>query len=381
MDKTRVLILGGAGNTGRLIARLLLEQTEAHLTLAGRNLAKTQALAAQLNARFSGQRVTAQTVDASDPDSLKAAMGLAGLVVVASSTSQYTSLVAQAALAGGVDYYDVLFSPAKLATLQALSSQIEAAGCCFITDGGFHPGLPAVMVRYAARQFDRLHTAHVGSVIKVDWAGLDMGTETVEELLSEFMHIRSLVYKNGIWQDAGMAAMLKPLYMDFGGEFGRQYCVAMFLEEMRPLPEIYPGLEETGFYVGGFNWFVDWIITPLALAALKVSPGKTLRPMARWMRWGLNTFSKPPYGTLLKADLAGTRQGKAHRVELSLYHLDGYLLTAIPVVACLKQILDGSARRPGLWLQAHIAEPGRLMQDMKQMGVEITERITLDDQT
>ena len=380
MDKTRILILGGTGNTGRLIARLLLEQTEVHLMLAGRNLAKAQSLAAQLNTRFEGQRVAAQAADASDPDSLKAVMGLADLAVVASSTSQYTSLVAQAALEKGVDYYDVLYSPTKLAALQALSGQIEASGCCFITDGGFHPGLPAAMVRYAARGFDRLRTAKVGSVIKVDWAGLDMGTETVDEFLSEFMSFKSLVYKDGSWQDAGMAAMLNPLRMDFGREFGRQYCVPMFLEEMRSLPEIYPGLAETGFYVGGFNWFVDWIITPLALAALKISPGKTLRPMARWIRWGLNTFSKPPYGTLLKAELSGTRQGRARRAELSLYHPDGYLLTAIPVVACLMQILDGSARRPGLWLQAHIAEPARLMQDMKLMGVEITEKISEYDE-
>jgi saccharopine dehydrogenase (NAD+, L-lysine-forming) len=374
MDKTKVLILGGYGNTGRLIARLLLEQTEAHLTLAGRSLAKAQALAAELNARFNDQRVTAQSADASDPESLKTAMQAADLVIVASSTSQFTSLVAQAALAVRMDYYDILFSSTKLAALQSLSSQIEAAGCCFVTDGGFHPGLPAAMVRYAAREFERLSIANVGSVIKVDWAGLDVGDETVKELLSEFMSFRSLVYQQGCWQDAGIAAMVQPLSMDFGREFGRQYCVPMFLEEMRCLPDLYPGLEQTGFYVGGFNWFVDWIITPLALVALKILPGKTLRPMARWMRWGLNTFSKPPYGTLLKAEISGTRQGKAQRAELSLYHADGYLLTAIPVVACLKQILDGSARRPGLWLQAHIAEPERLMRDMSQMGVNITER-------
>ena len=59
-------------------------------------------------------------------------------------------------------------------------------------------------------------------------------------------------------------------------------------------------------------------------------------------------------------------------LRITVYHPDGYVLTAAPMAACLLQMLDGSARRPGLHFQAMLAEPGRLLEDLRKMGVEVT---------
>lgn len=367
-----ILLLGGYGNTGRPLARLLLQETNARLVLAGRSAEKAASAANALNRIYTEERVVGIAADASDASSLKRAFQGVDLVVVASSTARYARQVAGAALETGIDYLDIQYSTQKIAALKSLAAQIEAAGRCFITDGGFHPGLPAALARYAVPFFDRLEKANVGSVLKQDWAGLNLPEDTLVELIEEINDFEPLLFKDGCWKKARLSGMLDYQSMDFGQTFGRQYCAPMFLEEMRSLPATIPSLKETGFFVGGFNWFVDWLVLPLAIIGLKVWPQGTSRPLAKLMRWGLNAFSRPPYGIVLKLEAQGIKDGQAKTMELSLYHPDGYLFTAIPVAACLLQYLDESIRRPGLWTQANLVEPGRLVQDMTRMGVQLT---------
>jgi saccharopine dehydrogenase-like NADP-dependent oxidoreductase len=376
VNKKPLLILGGYGTTGSLLAGLLLKETDLRLVLAGRNIQKAEVAAVELNRTCQEERVAGACADASDAASLKRVFQGVDMVVVASSTAKYAKEVAAAALETGIDYLDIQYSTQKVGVLKSMQDEIEAAGRCFITDGGFHPGLPAALVRYAAQYFDSLEKAVVGSVIKEDWRRLSVADDTLVELLEEINDFVPLIYKAGRWKKAGMYGMQDALTMDFGREFGKQYCVPMFLEEMRPLPESIPSLKETGFYVGGFNWFVDWLVLPLAAIGIKLWPRTALKPMGRLLRWSLNTFSKPPYGTMLKAEARGARDGRAKAMDITLYHEDGYVFTAIPVAACLLQYLDGSMKKPGLWTQANIVEPDRLIRDMERMGIEVKIQMT-----
>lgn len=371
MHTNSIFILGGYGNTGRLIASLLLQETDCRLVVAGRSLVKAEAVAATLNAHAGSPRVTAMAADAADVSSLRRAMAGCELAVIASSTADHVAEVARAALDTKTDYLDVQFATAKVHTLQRLASEIEAAGCCFITDGGFHPGLPAALVRHAAAQFDHLQTAVVASVIKGNWRRVEIGRSTAEEMVRELAGYQALEYRDGAWRQARWTSLWLPQTMDFGPPFGRQYAVPMFLEEMRALPALFPDLQAVSFNVGGFNWFVDMLVLPLAMAAMRIAPTQALSPMARWLLWGLQRFSRPPYGTVLRLEARGEVQGQPKRFNLTLSHADGYWFTAIPVAACLLQVLDGSARQPGLWFQASIVEPQRLLHDMQRMGITI----------
>lgn len=151
MTSKPILILGGYGNAGLMIARLLVSQTKIGMILAGRNGQRAKRAAAQLNAEFQTDCFSGMQVNAADKASLLQAFKNIQMVVVASSTVEFTSIVAQAALEAGIDYFDLQISvTAKHQVLEALRERILHSGRCFITDGGYRPGLPAALVRYAA---------------------------------------------------------------------------------------------------------------------------------------------------------------------------------------------------------------------------------------
>jgi len=365
MTKKTFLLLGGYGNVGRWLAELLLQETKVHLVLAGRAGDQAQKLADTLNQKFTTQRVTAKSLDAANFESLQRAFQGVDLVIVASSTLDYVNNVARAALEARIDYLDTqLSSPEKFHILESLRKDIEQAGCCFITDAGFHPGLPAALINYAARQFDRLEQAQVASLLQVNWQVLTFSEATWIEFLKELKNYQSLVWQGKQWLKPSWWSTKK---FDFGAPFGPRDCVPMFLEELRILPNSLPSLTEMGFYIAGFHWLSDYIFMPLSFLILSVAP-KAIKPVGKLYWWSLKTFSKPPFGTMLLLEASGWQGEQRATLRMTLFHEDAYVLTAASVVAGLLQYLE--VRKPGLWWQANLVEPQRLLKDLERMGIQ-----------
>jgi saccharopine dehydrogenase-like NADP-dependent oxidoreductase len=359
-----ILILGGTGFTGRLIARHLLERSDVIVTIASRHLEKAEEVAADLGRDQPG-RILAVKADAADAGSLRAAMTGQKLIVVAAPTTAHVATVAGLALELGVDYLDVQLGAKKLAYLKTRAGEIEAKGRCFITEAGFHPGLPAALVRYAADHLDKLETAITCCYLAI---GRDVPyTDAIDELVEVFRNYQAQVFTGGHWTNPKVFQIRK---IDFGGDIGNRTCYSMYLAELGPLPERYSGLSETGFFMAGGHWFADWVVYPFAMALLRVLPHAT-RTVGRLLWWGMTRFQKPPFRTELIVKASGMHAGHPTRFEAAVSHRDAYELTAIPVVAAILQYLEGLGRRPGLHMMGHLADPRRLFTDMKRMGVKV----------
>lgn len=372
LSEKRITILGGYGTTGRLIARGLLRYSDVRLIVAGRNPERAAACAGELNSEFPGMRVSAEKLDAAERSKLRESFRETDMVVVASSTSAFARGIVEAALDEGIDYFDIQYFPSKFSYLMSIERDVERRGLCFITDGGFHPGLPGVLVRLAACRFDAIREAIVASLIRIDWKALDVGRSTAEEFITAISDYDSSAFQDGSLKKASFFSSDGYVREDFGPPFGRRYCAPMFLEEMQRVQELFPTMTRTGFYVAGFNWFIDYLVLPLAMFLTRVSPGRGAGMLSDLLVIGMKKFSRPPYSTILKLHASGESEGRERELEACLSHEDGYALTAAPVVAAIVQYLDGTARKPGVFTQAEIVDPERLLEDLTRMGMKWT---------
>jgi len=360
---SKILILGGYGYTGKLLAKHLLAQTNVEIIISGRSLEKANTFADELH----DSRVTTRQVDASDLESLKQAFQGVTLCLVAAPVTHHAETVVRACIAAHVDYLDIQFSSKKLKALYAAEEEIKQAGLCFITEAGYHPGLIAALIRYAALKLDVIESALTAGYLNMESLPY---TDAVDELMEGFLDYQAQIYKNGAWTKSNSWDMHS---FNFGEDIGKRTCYSMFFEELRSIPNMYPSLNEAGFYISGSNWMADLIITPIVFVGLKIAPKRGIRPLGKLMWWAMGK-SKPPYMVALKVEAKGQLNGKQAEVQVRIAHPDGYELTAIPVVAYLLQYLDGTVRCEGVHMMGHIADPARLFKDMQRMGVELIEK-------
>lgn len=368
MSKT-FLILGGYGNTGLLISEFLLKYTNSKLILAGRNVSRAKQAAKLLNDKFLDDRVKPLSINSIDKESLAVLFKPADMIIVASSTIDHVIEISEAAIIAGKDYLDInLSSEKKIASLMSIEGRIKEKNLVFITDCGFHPGIPAVLVRYAAKIFDKLEIADVGSFINMNWKEFEFSESTILEMVDEFAEYKPLAFRNNKWDKIPFKDYKK---FDFDNDLLRVTCAPMMLEELRNLPAKYPTLRETGFYVMGFNSFVNYLLLPIGTIGLKITPKLTRKAFAKSLEWGLKKFSKPPYKTILLMSAIGRERELTREIRIKLSHSDGYWLTAASVVALLFQYLRGKFTTPGLFLQGELVDPADFLKDIEALGVSV----------
>ena len=361
VENNTIMILGGYGLAGLTTARLLLQETSVRLILAGRNLNRAMDAAKQLNTEFAGDRVRGIQVDASDLAALRTAFRDCDLVMVCIPVTGIGGGVAQAAFDAGVDYLDLNLDEKKQQVLKQLSEPIEQAGLCFLTEAGAWPGLPSMLVRLAANRFDSLQNVTVAAIMNETNVTYGSAVDLIAHISSP-----SFVYEGGAWRRASLTSSQT---VDFGAPFGRRTCYPVDLIEMRSLPERL-GIEEAGVYIAGGGGFVD--LLSLVWNVFRLGKyDRTARLGAKLLVWGARC-ARPPYGFSIKMDAVGEVAGRREQFDVSLQHDDGYAATAISIVACFLQLLDGSIEEPGVRIMGHAVDPNRFVQDLQRLGMKIS---------
>lgn len=358
-----ILILGGYGKAGSLFCEYLLKETSVNIIIAGRQLHKADALANRLKENFPASRIATRYIEASDKKSLREALHNVNLILVSATTTQWAKQIAEVALEAQVDYIDIYFQQDIYPLLETLKSRIIQAKRCFITQAGFHPGLPSVYIRKGAQYFDEYHKAIIAFTMNMKIED----TASVYELIDALADYKPMFYRDGTWK---IGTYKDTLNIDYGHRFGVRESVPFNMVEIETLPELLD-LQEVGIYTTGFNWFTDYLLFPPMMLSQKIKKGLLRHFWAKLFVFGINQFSKTAEGVVFLLEAEGIKDGKFQKIKIISEHDGVYDFTVIPVIACLKQYLDGSIRKTGLWMMGHLVDPSQLFTDMEKMGVKI----------
>jgi saccharopine dehydrogenase (NAD+, L-lysine-forming) len=188
-----VLLLGAAGNSGRLIAAELAARGLS-VRLAGRRRGPLEDLARELAA--GGATADVRTVDAGDAASLAGA--IAGAGVVLSTIGPFTRLagpVIDACLAAGVPYVDIANEWPAVRGLLDRDEQARAHAVALVTGAGFGPAATETLVLRLVEQLgavpDLVRVAAAAGVTRQS----DGVRQTIEESLSQGV---ALTYRDGL---------------------------------------------------------------------------------------------------------------------------------------------------------------------------------------
>lgn len=351
-----IVILGGYGGVARRLVKQLLDHTPHRLVVAGRNLPKAREFAHSLHT----DRVSAVYADAAQPDSLNIAFAGAHLLIVAAPVAPFIGHVISAALTNGCDWLDMLLEKPVLESLQKEADHIQQSGRLFITQAGYHPGMPAILMRQMADNFDATQEIHIGFAQEARFES----PESTTELLHEIGKGHSAVWENGFWRKAGWRDLRS---FRFYEHFGNRSCYPLQLEEVAIAANDLH-LKKAGIYAAGFNWLCDYVAMPIMLL---LYPFRQTHGFLKWLLyWSINVLYKSDALEML-AEAKGIKNGQENKSILHLTHDDAYNFTAICIMACLEQYFGGQLPRAGLHFMGLVTHPLQALEAMQRMGVKL----------
>ncbi len=152
MPGCTVLVLGGYGFFGRRLVERLARQNSLRVIIAGRSLAKGEALAAQLRAQTKASMVCiAMDVQADDLASQIARTGAQVVVHTCGPFQGQGYEVARACLAAGSHYIDLADGRQFVAGISALDEEARRARLCLLSGASSVPALSGAAVDQLSR--------------------------------------------------------------------------------------------------------------------------------------------------------------------------------------------------------------------------------------
>lgn len=338
---TRVLIIGGYGNFGSFIARMLAREENIQLILAGRNKAKAEEAARELEAKNAPEAVTID-IDHGFSDSL--AEINPNIVIHTSGPYQDQSYhVAEACIQQGCHYVDLADARAFVAGITELDAQAKEKGVLICSGASSVPCLTASIIDRYKSDFHALE--------KVEYA-----IATAQLTNRGLATIRAVLSYAGKPFITLIDGKMQPIYGWLGLTWRRFWKLNLRslgncdIPDLEFFPKRYPTLKTIRFRAGLELKLLHLILTGLSwLVRIRLLP--SIQPLSKLLlriSFLFDPIGKDDSGFYML--LSGKdEQGQDKHIQFDLVarHGDGLCIPSVPAIVMAKKLAKGEITKTG----------------------------------
>jgi hypothetical protein len=337
----RVLVLGGYGFFGRIIAAGLARAPGVDLLVAGRDGDKATALAYQLGLRAENARA----IDATDPRlaTLLRKLGVRTVIHTAGPFQGQQYHVARACIEARAHYLDLADGRAFVVGIDTLDAAARAAGVCVFAGASSLPALSTAVVDQHAQYFARLESIAIG----ISSGAKLPGIATLRGVLS-YCGKPLRVWENGAWAETH--GWLDRRTFGFVKPLGPRMLGRCDVPDLTLLPQRYPTAKTVSFHAGFASEtghkVVEWLATQVRRGRIESAStfAGALFGVARWLQPLL-----PDRGGMFVRMQGPDDDGRPRSLtwQLVAYDNHGPHIPCGPAIALARRFARGELPRPG----------------------------------
>jgi hypothetical protein len=337
MNQPRILLVGGAGVFGSRLAQGLLATTDAHLIIAGRNLARAEATRRKLGAHEAVQ------LDRTTATAANLAALAPSLVIDAAGPFQGADLAfARACIAAGVDYIDLADARDFVAAFPSLDAEAVAKNVRAITGVSSTPAITHAALDDLTRGWTRIDVIRAG-ISPGNRA--PRGPSVVRAILS-WVGAPVRVFENGGWRTrAGWSGTMRHALP----QLGRRRFALTETPDLDLIPQRFVPREDAVFTAG---LELPLLHTGVGVVGAIRSAGivRDFRPMAgvlQKLAALLNPFGSDRGGMFVEA-MGRDAEDRPARAEWTLVSppVTGPFTPTLPALAMARKLIAGEPIEP-----------------------------------
>ena len=386
----KVVVLGGAGLTGRCAVRDLAESPKVtQVVVADIEKERTEKIVSSIRSR----KVEAATVDVTDHKATCALLKDADVTL--NAVQYYFNLnVMKAALAAKTHYLDLGGLYHMTRKQLELNSDFEKAGLTAVVGMGCVPGISNVMARWAADRLDSIDTIR----IRDGWKDLTpnaprfVATWSIQTFTDEFMQ-NAIIFENGRLREVPPVTLGETI--TFPHPIGEVEVFTTLHSELATFPSSFKekGIRNVNWKEGGAKgWHLDYQMIvelglvsqdPLKIDDMSVSPRKFfLKLLASKSLLGHPENITPEDWECSRIEVVGKKRGKPAELQLEvLYHSkkewkasSAQYGVGIPASIVAQMLGEGQVERKGVLPPENCVEPTRMFSELARRDMPVTIR-------